>query len=140
MLPPSGIIARARDESSKPKLIRAGANRAINPQLIGGRRMAAFALQPEVAEFLDVVMNDENLEFRIEQVTLGFDSPLAGRTLREAALRESTGVLLLAVRTGGGPLIADPPPETRLESKTVLIAVGTHEQLDALRRSAGAEE
>jgi voltage-gated potassium channel len=134
------IIARARDESSKPKLIRAGANRAINPQLIGGRRMAAFALQPEVAEFLDVVMNDENLEFRIEQVTLGFDSPLAGRTLRAAALRESTGVLLLAVRTGDGPLIADPPPETRLQSKTVLIAVGTHEQLDALRRSAGTEQ
>jgi voltage-gated potassium channel len=134
------IIARTRDDSSKSKLIRAGANRAVNPQLIGGRRMAAFALQPEVAEFLDVVMHDENLEFRIEQVTLGFDSPLAGRSLREAALRDSTGVLLLAVRTGDGPLIVDPPPETRLESKTVLIAVGTPEQLDALRRSAAAKE
>jgi voltage-gated potassium channel len=60
--------------------------------------------------------------------------------LREAALRDSTGVLLLAVRTGDGPLIVDPPPETRLESKTVLIAVGTPEQLDALRRSAAAKE
>jgi voltage-gated potassium channel len=134
------IISRARDESSKSKLIRAGANRAVNPQMIGGRRMAAFALQPEVAEFLDVVMHDENLEFRIEQVTIGFDSPLTGRLLREAALRDSTGVLLLAMRTGDGPLIADPPLETRLEPKTVLIAVGTPEQLDALRRSAGAKE
>lgn len=134
------IVARARDEASKSKLIRAGANRAVNPQMIGGRRMAAFALQPEVAEFLDVVMQDENLEFRIEQVNIGSNSPLAGRSLREAALRESTGVLLLAMRTGDGPLIADPPPETQLEPKTVLIAVGTHEQLAALRRSAGAPE
>jgi voltage-gated potassium channel len=134
------IIARARNESSKSKLIRAGANRAVNPQMIGGRRMAAFALQPEVAEFLDVVMHDENLEFRIEQVSIGPDSPLAGRSLREAALRASTGVLLLAMRTGDGPFRADPPPETRLEPKTVLIAVGTHEQIDALRRSASAEE
>ncbi|HEY9378475.1 MAG TPA: potassium channel protein [Jiangellaceae bacterium] len=134
------IIARARDESSKSKLIRAGANRAVNPQMIGGRRMAAFALQPDVAEFLDVVMQHENLEFRIEQVNIEPDSPLAGRSLREAALRESTGVLLLAVRTGDGPYIADPPPDTRLESKTVLIAVGTHDQINALRQSAGAKE
>jgi voltage-gated potassium channel len=133
------IIARARNESSKSKLIRAGANRAVNPQMIGGRRMAAFALQPEVAEFLDVVMHDENLEFRIEQVSIGPDSPLAGRSLREAALRDSTGVLLLAMRTGDGPFQADPPPETRLEPATVLIAVGTHEQIDALRRSANAK-
>ncbi|MGZ4543049.1 MAG: potassium channel family protein, partial [Mycobacteriaceae bacterium] len=46
------IIARARTEGSKSKLLRAGANRAVNPQLIGGRRMAAFALQPHVSEFL----------------------------------------------------------------------------------------
>jgi len=52
------IIARARTEGSKSKLLRAGANRAVNPQLIGGRRMAAFALQPHVSEFLDVVMHD----------------------------------------------------------------------------------
>jgi len=132
------IIARASNESSKPKLIRAGANRAVNPARIGGRRMAAFALQPEVAEFLDVVMHDESLEFCIEQVDIGPDSPLAGRSLREAALRESTGVLLLAARTDDGPFLADPPPETRLEPKTVLIAVGTHEQINALRRSAAA--
>src|ERR1700682_5103562 len=60
-------IARARTEGSKPKLLRAGANRAVNPQLIGGRRMAAFALQPHVAEFLDVVMHDETLDYRIEE-------------------------------------------------------------------------
>jgi len=53
------IIARARTEDSKSKLLRAGANRAVNPQLIGGQRMAAFALHPHVAEFLDVVMHDE---------------------------------------------------------------------------------
>ena len=70
------IIARARTEESKAKLLRAGANRAVNPQLIGGRRMAAFALQPHVAEFLDVVMHDETLDYRIEEVkiTPGFVS------------------------------------------------------------------
>ena len=46
----------------------AGANRVVNPQSIGGARMAAFALQPHVAEFLDVVMHDGSLEFRLEEM------------------------------------------------------------------------
>ena len=59
------IIARAHSDSSEPKLERAGANRVVNPQRIGGARMAALALQPHVAEFLDVVMHDGSLEFRL---------------------------------------------------------------------------
>jgi voltage-gated potassium channel len=38
------IIARARSEDSMPKLYRAGADEVVNPQLIGGRRMASFVL------------------------------------------------------------------------------------------------
>jgi voltage-gated potassium channel len=133
------IIARARTEVSKPKLLRAGANRAVNPQLIGGRRMAAFALQPHVAEFLDVVMHDENLEFRIEQVEVGADSPLVGRTLDEAALARGSGVLLLAIRADTtGQFVANPTLETRLQPKSILIAVGTPAQLAALRRIVGS--
>jgi len=131
------IIARARAEESKSKLLRAGADRAVNPQLIGGRRMAVFALQPHVAEFLDVVMHDEALDFQIEQVEIGESSPLAGRMLDEAAIGETTGVLLLALRsTSSANFLANPPGDTKLEPRCILIAVGTPAQLADLRRYA----
>jgi voltage-gated potassium channel len=133
------IIARARNDDSTSKLVRAGANRAVNPQLIGGRRMAAFALQPHVAEFLDVVMHDETLEFRIEQVVVGANSPLAGQTIGQATLAERTGILLLALRSRGATPFLAPTPDTPLEPGTVLIAVGTESQLDELRRFSDAE-
>lgn len=132
------IIARARTESSKAKLARAGADRAVNPQLIGGRRMAAFAQQPHVAEFLDVVMHSEALDFRIEQIEITAESPLAGRSLHDAALLETTGALLLAVRPSSTSLfLPNPTPDTRLEPQTILIAVGTPTQLETLRRHCG---
>ncbi len=131
------IVARARNEASKSKLVRAGADRVVNPQLIGGRRMAAFALQPHVAEFLDVVMHDESLEHRMEQIEIGADSPLSGRRLGEAGLAESTGVLLLAVRAAAGrAFLANPAAETVLAPGSILIVVGTASQLDALRAIA----
>jgi len=132
------IIARARTEGSKSKLLRAGANRAVNPQLIGGRRMAAFALQPHVSEFLDVVMHDETLDYRIEEVEITATSPLAGRSLADAALREATGALLLAIRSATGQFIANPIPDTRLDPRTILIALGTSTQLDAVRHHVDA--
>jgi voltage-gated potassium channel len=136
--PDMAIIARARTEASRSKLVRAGADRVVNPQLIGGRRMAAFALQPHVAEFLDVVMHEEALEFRIEQVHISAGSALTGRSLQEAALDKSTGALLLAIRGGAaGAFQANPTPDSRLEPDTILIALGTPGQLAALRRATG---
>ena len=126
------IVARARIESSEAKLAQAGADRVVNPQGIGGARMAAFVLHPHVAEFLDIVMHDGSLEFRLEEVPLPAGSPLAGRSLRDAHIRDSTGALILALLDSGGEFTTNPPPETVLEAGQILIAIGTEVQLKAL--------
>jgi voltage-gated potassium channel len=132
------IVARARVESSEAKLAQAGADRVVNPQRLGGSRMAAFVLQPHVVEFLDVVMHDGSLEFRLEEVPLPDGSPLAGRSLREAHIRDSTGALVLALRDSGGEFTTNPPPETVLIAGQILIAIGTEGQLEALAAAARA--
>ncbi len=127
------IVARARTTASAGKLVMAGATHAVNPQRIGGRRLAVFALQPDVAEFLDVVMHEENLDFRIQQVPVEPGSALDGRPLRDLDLRGHTGALVLAVRQEPGlPLEPHPAPDTVVPSGAVLIALGTAEELSAL--------
>jgi voltage-gated potassium channel len=126
------IIARARDASSDAKLQRAGADRVVNPQAIGGARMAAFVSQPHVAEFLDVVMHEGQVEFRLGEVTVTARSPLAGLNLADAGIRERTGALILAVRNAGGEFLSNPPVNTRIEPGQVLIAIGTPSELDGL--------
>jgi len=130
------IVARARTADSEAKLLRAGATRVVNPQRIGGQRIAAAALQPNVVEFLDVVVHDGSLEFRLEEVTVSAGSRLAGRTLHDADIGETTGALVLALRASGGEFLANPPRHSPVEAGAVLIAVGTRRQLDALRAAA----
>jgi voltage-gated potassium channel len=130
------IVARARVESSEAKLTQAGADRVVNPQGIGGARMAAFVLQPHVAEFLDFVMHDGSLEFRLEEVPVPEGSPLAGKSLRDTHIRDSTGALVLALRETGGEFTTNPPPETTLSAGQILIAIGTEAQLKALAAAA----
>jgi voltage-gated potassium channel len=135
--PDAFIVARARQESAEPRLVQAGANRVVNPQKIGGDRMAAFAVQPNVAEFLDVAMHDANLEFRLEEVVVSDGSVLAGLSLRDAKIRERTGALVLAMRLSDGRFHTNPVPSTPVEPGQVLIAIGTPDQLAQLGTAAG---
>ncbi len=135
MRPDLVIIARARTTESKAKLLLAGANRAINPQRIGGRRMAVFALQPDVAEFLDVVMHDEDLDFRIQEVHVQDGSSLDGQSVGALARGERSSALVLAIRRGTGqPFEPNPPGQVVVPSGSVLIVLGTQAELDRLTR------
>jgi voltage-gated potassium channel len=127
------ILARARNEASEAKLLRAGATRVVNPHRIGGQRIAAAALQPNVVEFLDVVMHDGSLEFRLEEVEVRPGSRLAVRTLQEANVGETTGALVLALRGSDGTFLTNPPMHIPVDAGYVLIAIGTQQQLSALQ-------
>jgi voltage-gated potassium channel len=124
-------------DSSEEKLLRAGADRVVNPQQIGGARMAAFVLQPAVAEFLDVVMHDGSLQFRLEEVAIPHGSTLDGTTLRDAQVRDRTGALVLAIRGQDGEFVTNPPPDAKLVGGELLIAIGTATQLAALSAMVG---
>ncbi len=130
------IIARARNDSSEPKLLRAGADRVVNPQRLGGDRMASFVVQPHVVDFVDVVMHDGSLEFRLEDIAVGPGSRLVGQTLSSAMVHDQTGALVLAIRRADGTFTTNPNPRTRIEDGDVLIGVGTADQLSSLTRFA----
>ena len=133
MRPDVVIVARARTTDSKAKLHLAGATRAVNPQRIGGRRLAVFALQPHVAEFFDVVLHDESIDWRVEQVPVAAGSSVADQSLGGLRLRERTGALLLAVRRSPDDVLEpNPPDDLVVPAGAVLIALGTQAELDAL--------
>ena len=131
------IVARARITESEEKLRRAGADRVVNPQAIGGARMAALLLAPNVAEFLDVITHHGDVEFRVAEVRVPGHSPLAGRSLRDAHVRDRTGALVLALRDTSGTFTTNPSPEALVSPDDILIAIGTGSQLDALAALAG---
>jgi voltage-gated potassium channel len=136
IVPELFIVARARQEESVPKLANAGADRVVNPQELGAARMASFVARPHVAEFVDVVMHERSLEFRMQEYDVPEGSALAGQTLREADLRKRAGVLVLALRRVDGTFTTNPDPDIVIEPHQVLIAVGTDADFERLDKVA----
>lgn len=138
------IVARVSEERNTSKLAAAGANRVMWPYGLGGRRMAQMALRPNVVEFLEFVMHDEELELLLEEVVIAIGAPLDGAAIGQAAIREKTGAMLVAIRQRTGKMIVAPQPSTELAAGDIVVALGTREQLGKLLElttgAAAAEE
>jgi voltage-gated potassium channel len=131
------IVARAADETSVPKLLRAGADRAISPYAIGGHRLAHLILSPAVVDFFETALKRGHEALAIEDVALPGGSGAIGRTLEALSVRQATGASVLAVLREGAP-IPNPPPDLTLASGDRLLALGTGDQLERLEKLIAA--
>jgi voltage-gated potassium channel len=125
------IISRAVEESSIPKLTRAGADRAISPHAIGGRRLAHLILSPTVIDFFDTVISKGDECMNLEGIGVQLHSPVVGQCLGDLSLRERSGANVLVIFRGR-QVIANPEDSLTLEVDDRILALGTTQQLKAL--------
>lgn len=127
------IVSRAMDEASVPKLVRAGANRAISPYAIGGHRLAHLIMSPTVVDFFETALRRGHEALVIEDLALPPDSSAVGRTLGDLDVRRASGATVLAVIREGSH-VASPADDFRLAAGDQMLALGTAEQLQRLER------
>lgn len=133
------IVARAYDDDSRDKMLSAGADHVVSPLATGGHHMVSLMLRPHVVDFLDMITSkQQDHELRLDQVPIPDDSGVAGLRLVEADLHQKSGLVVLAIESGGGregQFIYNPGPDERLRSGDSLIVLGENDQIDRLRRA-----
>jgi voltage-gated potassium channel len=126
------IVARASDAEAERKLLLAGADRVVRPYSAAGVEMAKLALKPQVAAFLELVSTHAGPDLRFEEIEVREGCPQAGRTIRELAIRRTTGAVVIALGKPDGTFDITPNPDERIEVGDVVIAIGTEPELQAL--------
>jgi voltage-gated potassium channel len=123
------IVARASDRASIDKLMRAGADEVVSPYGLTGRRMAVLAVQPSVLEVLDLL--NLGSDIRLEEVAVRAGTQLDSLTIAEACARYA-GVAILALKTPGSEVSANPGHEVQLASGDLIVALGPAEILNRM--------
>jgi voltage-gated potassium channel len=129
------IVSRAVDASAVPKLERAGADRAVSPYAIGGRRMAHLLLSPRVVDFFETALHRGPQTLSIGEIQIGQSSAAAGQSLD--VLRKRGGATILAVLRNSTGAVAVASDELVLDGGDQLLALGTEAQLEELEQSLG---
>ena len=126
------IIARADEEKSEKKLMRAGADKVFLPYIIGGHKMAQSITKPAVTDFLEFTVHNRDMGLEMEELNVCKGSRLDGLKLMESGIRQQMDIIIVAIRKKTGEMGFNPSSETRIEAGDTLIALGKNDDLTKL--------
>jgi len=135
------IVARYSSPHARDKLIRAGADRAVNPLEETGRRIGGEILRPAVMDLMAIFSKDTDTsnEVRVREVTIEAGSQLVGRSLKQADIRAKMGIMVIAMRKAGDDTRFNPDPERPFAIGDVLVCMGRLSMLRELHAMAQGE-
>jgi len=133
------IVARAGEEGSEQKLLRAGADRVISPYQIGGLRIAHSVLKPAVVDFIEFATKSGNIELQMEEIVVSEKSSITDRTIHESGIGRELGVIIVAIKRKTGEMKFNPMHNTVIRAGDTLIAIGETLNLKRLESLAAGK-
>jgi voltage-gated potassium channel len=133
------IVARAVEEGSEQKLLRAGANKVVSPYLIGGLRMAHTVLKPTVVDFIEFTTKSGNIDLQMQEVTVQEGSILIGRSLEACTVGDDWGVIIVAIKQTTGETRFNPTHQSVIRAGDILIVLGEISKLKRFEEMAKSQ-
>lgn len=129
------VVARADQNSTKKTLMAAGADKVISPYDLGARRMAHAILRPTVIEFLEMAFADDEVDIQVEELKIGPDSEIIGKTLVESGIRQKFDLIVIAIRKPTGVMKFNPGAEAKFDADDTVVVVGRAKKLKQFERT-----
>ena len=123
------VYALAEDPWHRPARDTAGARVVFTPRHVLAAALAARASERIGPSVSGVQQIGGSLE--VEQLRVHADSPLAGKTLGEAGIREHVGATVIGL-WNDGVFVDRPNSDTRLHPRAIMVAVGSRAALTRL--------
>lgn len=135
--PKAKVLACQKSLGVRDKLLRSGADGVVDPEFIGGLRLASEMIRPVTVGFLDSMLRHKDAHFRFDEIVVPSDSPLIGRPLGEVKGTEGGVPLVVAVVAAGSDRYEINPPSARcVRAGDRLVVLGETAALGGLRKRA----
>jgi voltage-gated potassium channel len=131
------IVAKGIAPHSLVKLEKAGADRVVSVNRIGGHRMASELIRPKVVGFLEGLARGTNKDLRFEEITVPVGSALAGKAISETDIRRERNLLIVAASgPDPGAQTYSPGPGFVIREGMTLIVLGESQSVLRLMDSS----
>lgn len=130
--PSARIVAKVIASDAAAKMMRAGANATVSPNMIGGRRMASEIVRPTVVQLIDQMLHDQKEDLTLEEVIIPRGSTLVGKTLFDSPIQSEANLLVVALRIAG-KFLYNPDLGTVLDVGSVIVVIGPSQNVARLR-------
>jgi voltage-gated potassium channel len=125
------IIAIVEDRANSKYLKYAGADTVVSPKSMFGQFIGKKAMDRLVSRVTGATEIFEGIN--VVEFPIYLKSPLIGKTLKELSNRQITGAKIVGIWKSGN-LSFDPREEDMIRENSVLLAIGTPEELSKLKK------
>ena len=130
------IVSRCSLEDNNTKLIRAGANRVINPYTAGGHRMAEILSKPQVEDSISVLSpKHTDMNLTLDEISLENLTQYDGVLLKDSNIREDYDVMVVGIINSSGQTNINPDPETVLNTSDTILLMGDVDKMDLFKEN-----
>ena len=132
--PDTFLLSRCSRKENQSKLIRAGANKVINPYISGGHRMAEILIKPQVEDSISVVSpKDSKVNLTIDEISLDGVQKYNGVSIKESDIRNQFDVSIVGIMKSNGNSIINPSSDEVLNTDQTIILIGEVEKMDRFK-------
>ncbi len=131
------IISRASEKETEAKLYRAGADRVILPDHLGGMFMAQMVTKPVVIEFLNLLtgQGQNHEKYKLESISYDDLKPrYKDKTLKDLDIWNLTGGTVVAVKDNIKGMIPNPPSDTLIGEDDTMVILCSEDNAKSLIR------
>ena len=128
------LLSRCAKEYNESKLLRAGANKVINPYKAGGHRMAEMLSKPQVEDSISVVSpKHADLNLTLDEISLKKCKEYDNVTINDSKIRENYDVNIVGIIKGNGKSIINPEPDTLLNTNDIILLIGDEDKMSVFK-------
>lgn len=134
--PRARVLACQKSLGVREKLLRSGADGVVDPEFIGGLRLASEMIRPVTVGFLDSMLRGKETHVRFDEVLVPQSSAYVGRPIGEVKGADGGGPLLVAVVPAGTDSSAyeiNPSSARPIKAGDRLVMIGDPKALEAMR-------
>ena len=128
------LLSRCAKEYNESKLLRAGANKVINPYVSGGHRMAEILIKPQVEDSITVISpKNSKMNLTIDEISLKGVDKYEGITIKDSGIRDKFDISVVGIMDDNGKSIMNPASSEVLGTNQTIILIGEVEKMDKFK-------
>lgn len=125
------IISRVFDEGTRPKLLKAGANKIISPYTHASHKIIQTIINPAVDDFLEFVSDENEIDYQLADIYISKDMSCADKTLSQIKLKEQ-GFVIVGIKRQTGDMVFAPSKDEKILQGDRLLAIGKPENFSEI--------
>jgi len=97
--------------------------------------MAQVLLKPSAVELIELTTGSEGIGLEIDEIIIGDNSSLIGKTIATSNIRNNYNVLIAGIKRADGVLTLNPGSDEVISKGDILVALGEPDQITKLETS-----